>query len=154
MGVANPGVNVASVLIDRGRNGNCRLGGWYGFQHQDSPTEYIRKMARGSDKDRQRAHDDLVTLAREIGDKNLEKFAGDVKAYYDQAWQLARSQLAIMEIRAQMSNLKRPIPTIQTSTVRSVESPATVVTSLPGIGATLAGIVVTFAVIAVHQALV
>jgi len=75
----------------------------------------FRRIARGTDKERQRAHDEVVTVAREIGDKNLEKFAGDVKAYYDAAWAIARRELAIMEIRATMATLKRPIQTFTTS---------------------------------------
>jgi hypothetical protein len=75
----------------------------------------FRRLAGESAKGRERAHDDLVTLARELGNEELEKFAGDAKAYYDQAWDIIHSQKVILEIRAQMSNLKRPIPTFQTS---------------------------------------
>ena len=55
-------------------------------------------------------------IARELGDPALEKYAGDVKAYFDRYWQVMRERNnAITEVRATMSTLKRPIPTFTTS---------------------------------------
>ncbi len=75
----------------------------------------FRRLAGDSDRGRQKAYEDIVTLARELESPELEKYAGEAKAYYDQAWEIARRQMALMEIRAQLATLKRPIPTFQTS---------------------------------------
>jgi len=76
----------------------------------------IRDIAYGSKKKCEAAHEELVTIARERDIPGLEKFAGDVKAYFDRYWTLVReSQKVTTEVRAAMTKLKRPIPTFQTS---------------------------------------
>lgn len=75
----------------------------------------LRRIAYGTAKECQEGYDDLVSLARENDNLELEKFAADAKAYYDRYWQLVREQNALTEVRATMSRLKRPIPTFTTS---------------------------------------
>ncbi|MEN8150190.1 MAG: hypothetical protein ABFS86_10225 [Planctomycetota bacterium] len=75
----------------------------------------IRDVAYGSKKKCDAAHEELVTIARERKIKGLEKYAGDVKAYFDKYWKLMRErQSATTEVRATMTRLKRPIPTFTT----------------------------------------
>lgn len=77
----------------------------------------LRLIAYGTKDQCEKAHADLVTLARESDNEALEKFAGDVKAYFDQYWQIVKKQneMALTEVRATISRLKRPIPTFTTS---------------------------------------
>jgi len=76
----------------------------------------LRDIAYGSKKKCEAAHEQLVTIARERRIDGLEKFAGDVKAYFDRYWTLVRkNQTALTEVRATMTRLKRPIPTFTTS---------------------------------------
>jgi hypothetical protein len=75
----------------------------------------FRRLAGPGAKEREKAHEEVVTLARELKDPGLEAFAGDAKAYYDRAWEIVQSQLALVEVRATLATLKRPIPTFQTS---------------------------------------
>jgi hypothetical protein len=74
----------------------------------------FRNIAYGSEKQAVKAVKDVETIATEIGDPNLAKVAKDAKAWYDRAWQQIRQQV-IAETRVTWSNLKRPIPTLQTS---------------------------------------
>ena len=77
----------------------------------------LRLIAYGTGEQCAKAHEDLVTLAREHENEALEKFAGEVKAYFDQYWQIVKKQneMALTEVRATISRLKRPIPTFTTS---------------------------------------
>jgi hypothetical protein len=75
----------------------------------------FRRLAGPGAKEREKAHREIVTLARELPDPGLEQFAGEAKAYYDRAWEIVQSQLALLEVRATLATLKRPIPTFQTS---------------------------------------
>ena len=92
-------------------------------QRQKEARDFQRKLrklvqliAYGTGKQSVKAHDELVTIARENGDPAMEKFAGDVKAYFDRYWQVVREKAtALTEVRATMSRLKRPIPTFTTS---------------------------------------
>jgi len=76
----------------------------------------IRDIAYGSKRRCDSAHKELVTIAREKKIAGLEKFAGDVKAYFDRYWTVVRErQNALTEVRATMTKLKRPIPKFTTS---------------------------------------
>jgi tetratricopeptide (TPR) repeat protein len=76
----------------------------------------LRDVAYGSKKKCDAAYDELITIARKREMPGLEKYAGDVKAYFDRYWTLVRAnQKVTTEVRAAMSKLKRPIPTLQTS---------------------------------------
>jgi hypothetical protein len=76
---------------------------------------WIHHVAYGTQKQCDKAYDEAVTFARAHDNDKFEKYLGDVKAWFDSYWKTARDiQKGTFEIRATMSNLKRPIPTIQT----------------------------------------
>jgi hypothetical protein len=81
---------------------------------QAKVNQLVRAMASPSASVRSRYYRRLVTLAREIESSELEKAAGEVKAWYDEAYRLL-AQRAMLEVRAQVATLKRPIPTFTTS---------------------------------------
>jgi hypothetical protein len=92
---------------------------------QRTLTRAFRRLAGSSDRAREKAYDEIVTLAREVGSGELEEFAAKAKSYYEQAWGIVRSQTGIMEIRAQWTRLKRPIPTL-TTTLGALSTPVTI----------------------------
>lgn len=62
----------------------------------------------------------LQEYAEKIGDASLAQFASDVASYYNESWRAVKAEwegasTATVEVRATMSQLKRPIPVIQTS---------------------------------------
>ena len=81
---------------------------------QGKVNRLVQAMASPSPSVRKRYHRQLVTMAREIESPELEKAAGEVKAWYDEAYRLL-AQRALLEVRAQVATLKRPIPTFTTS---------------------------------------
>jgi hypothetical protein len=77
---------------------------------------WFRDIAYGTKKRCDKSYDEVVTFARERKNEKLEKYAGDVKAYFDRYWKAVRDQQkGTLEIRATMSRLKRPIPSFTTN---------------------------------------
>ncbi len=81
---------------------------------QAKVTAFVKAMASPSKAVRKKYHRNLVTLARKLESPELEKKANEVAAWYDQAYQ-ALAARGLIEVRAQMATLKRPIPTFSTS---------------------------------------
>lgn len=78
----------------------------------------VAKMASPKRKTRLEGKVGLQQYAESIGDANLAQYATDVAAYYNAAWGAVLEQYratATIEVRATMTNLKRPIPTLTTS---------------------------------------
>ena len=83
---------------------------------QEQVTTLVRAMASPSASRRDRAYRKLVTVAHEWKSPELVEKAGQVKAWYDEAYRiLAERQMVLTEVRATMATLKRPIPTFTTS---------------------------------------
>ena len=57
----------------------------------------------------------LVATAKEMGDTGLEASAPDFRLYYDRVYEEIESARALMQIRAQVVTLKRPIQKFTTS---------------------------------------
>lgn len=66
----------------------------------------------------------LVDVAREMADPGLEARAPEIRAYYDRVYEEIERARALMEIRAKVVTLKRPIPTFTTS-LGAFSSPVT-----------------------------
>ena len=97
------------VLFERDQTYRTRV-----MAIQTRVSALVRSMASPSKAVRKKYHRELVTLARKIESPELEVKANEVAAWYDEAYAtLARRGL--LEIRAQMATLKRPIPTFSTS---------------------------------------
>jgi hypothetical protein len=58
---------------------------------------------------------ELQAYAESIGDTRLGDFASDVAAFYNAQWTAVRQALVLVEVRATLTTLKRPIPTFTTS---------------------------------------
>jgi hypothetical protein len=84
----------------------------------------LRQVADPDAQVRERGEKALVEAAREMGDLGLEARAAEVRNYYDLAYrEIARAQ-ALIQVRAQVVTLKRPIPTFRTS-LGAFSSPVT-----------------------------
>ena len=81
---------------------------------QAKVSAFVKGMSSPSKAVRKKYHRELVTLAREIQSPELEKKANEVAAWYDQAYR-ALAARGLLEVRATMATLKRPIPTFTTS---------------------------------------
>jgi hypothetical protein len=81
---------------------------------QAKVTALIRAMSSPSPSIRVRYYRDLITLARKVKSPELEKAANEVKAWYDKAYRVL-AERALLEVRATVASLKRPIPTLSTS---------------------------------------
>jgi len=57
----------------------------------------------------------LVEVARELADPGLEANAPEIRSYYDRAYEEISRARALVQIRAQVVTLKRPIKTLSTS---------------------------------------
>ncbi len=57
----------------------------------------------------------LVAVAREMADPGLEANAPEIRTYYDQAYEEISRARALVQVRAQVVTLKRPIKTLSTS---------------------------------------
>ncbi len=75
---------------------------------------FVKAMASPSKAVRRKYHRKLVTLARKIESPELEKKANEVAAWYDDAYAAVAAR-GLIEVRAQMATLKRPIPKFTTS---------------------------------------
>lgn len=78
----------------------------------------IARMASPKRKTRLAGKIDLQQYAETIGDARLGQFAADVAAHYNERWRMVvehHRATAKIEVRATMSTLKRPIPTLTTS---------------------------------------
>jgi len=73
---------------------------------------------------RARGERDLAAAAREMADPDLEARAPEVRAYYDRVYEEIDRARALMEIRAKVVTLKRPIPRFTTS-LGALSSPVT-----------------------------
>jgi hypothetical protein len=75
----------------------------------------LRKVAAASAATRAEGEKALVAVAKEIGDSGLEAKAGEIRTYYDRLYEEIESARAVVQVRAQLVTLKRPIPTFTTS---------------------------------------
>jgi hypothetical protein len=78
----------------------------------------VRKMSSRKRATRKAGKLALQKYAQQIGDERLAAFAGEVATYYNAQWRAVKRRLqaqALTEVRATHSQLKRPIPTFQTS---------------------------------------
>lgn len=57
----------------------------------------------------------LVAVAKEMADPGLEARAPEIRTYYDQAYEEISRARALIQVRAQVVTLKRPIKSFQTS---------------------------------------
>jgi hypothetical protein len=84
----------------------------------------LRKVAAEDAETRALGERDLVAVAKEMGDTDLEARAPEVRAYYDEVYGEIRRARAMLEIRAKVVTLKRPIPRFTTS-LGAFSSPVT-----------------------------
>ena len=80
-----------------------------------SLNEALRLVADPEPSVRRRGEAALVETAKEMGDTGLEASAPDFRAYYDRVYEEIESARALMQIRAQVVTLKRPIQKFTTS---------------------------------------
>jgi hypothetical protein len=87
--------------------------------HLRTIRDAIGKMASPKRRTRADGRIGLQQYAERMGDPGLAQFASDVASYYNEAWRLVKTEweggTATVEVRATATNLKRPIPTIETS---------------------------------------
>lgn len=84
-------------------------------------------LARVADPDprvRVRGEAELASVARAMGEPELEARAPEVRAYYDRFHEEVARARALVEVRTQLVTLKRPIPTFTTS-LGAFSSPVT-----------------------------
>jgi hypothetical protein len=84
-------------------------------QHEKTIKGCVSKMSSMKRKNRAAAKVALQNYAESIGDLRLGEFATQVADYYNASWRQVRESLVLVEVRATMSRLKRPIPTLSTS---------------------------------------
>lgn len=84
-------------------------------KHVKTIRESVAKMQSMKRKTRLAGKLDLQAYAESIGDTRLGEFASDVAAFYNAQWAEIRRELVLVEVRATLSTLKRPIPTLTTS---------------------------------------
>lgn len=75
----------------------------------------LRRLADPDAAERRRGERELVTVAKERGDHDTVAKAPEVRAWYDNYYRELATARAMLEVRAQVVTLKRPIPTFQTS---------------------------------------
>ena len=75
----------------------------------------LRRVAAAEPQVRLQGERDLVAVAREMGDPDLEARAPEVRGYYDRVYEEIHSARALLQVRAQVVTLKRPIQQFQTS---------------------------------------
>ena len=80
-----------------------------------SLNEALRLVADPDPSTRRRGESALVATAKEMGDTGLEASAPDFRIYYDRVYDEIESARALMQIRAQVVTLKRPIQKFTTS---------------------------------------
>jgi hypothetical protein len=84
-------------------------------KHVKTIRESVVKMQSMKRKSRLAGKLELQAYAESIGDTRLGEFASDVAAFYNAQWAEIRRALVLVEVRATLSTLKRPIPTFTTS---------------------------------------
>lgn len=88
-------------------------------EHVKTIRDSIAKMQSPLRKPRKEGKLALIRYAEKIGDTGLVDFAGRVAAFYNESWRQIKLEqdaaTATVTVRAAKSELKRPIPTIQTS---------------------------------------
>jgi hypothetical protein len=75
----------------------------------------FRRLADPDSAVRRKGESDLVAVAKEMGELDLEVRAPELRAYYDRAYEEISSARALVQVKAQLVTLKRPIPTFTTS---------------------------------------
>ncbi|MCE9634857.1 MAG: hypothetical protein K8T90_04055 [Planctomycetes bacterium] len=79
----------------------------------------IAKMSSPKRKVRMEGRVALQEYAETLGDPSLAQFATQVATYYNESWRAVKAEseggTATVDVRATMTQLKRPIPTIETS---------------------------------------
>lgn len=87
--------------------------------HKKKVQDCVQRMSSPRRLVRQKARTELQSYAEGRGDLELASFASRVADHYNGEWREVRRILsrgtALTEVRATMSKLKRPIPTITTS---------------------------------------
>lgn len=80
-----------------------------------SLNEALRLVADPDASIRRRGEAALVSTAKELGDTGLEASAPEFRLYYDRVYEEIESARALLQIRAQVVTLKRPIQKFTTS---------------------------------------
>lgn len=83
--------------------------------HRRSLNAALRRVADADPKVRLAGEKDLVEVARSMGEMDLEARAPEIRAYYDRFHEEIVAARALVQVRAQLVTLKRPIPTLTTS---------------------------------------
>lgn len=86
--------------------------------HMKKIRECIGRMSSPRRATRKDGKFGLQQYAEKIGDPGLAQFATQVAGYYNEAWRAVKAEwegTATLEVRATKAELKRPIPTIETS---------------------------------------
>ncbi len=84
-------------------------------KHVKTIRDSLARMQSMKRKTRLAGKLELQAYAESIGDTRLGGFATDVAAFYNAQWAEIRRALVLVEVRATLSTLKRPIPTFTTS---------------------------------------
>jgi hypothetical protein len=83
--------------------------------HRRTLNAALRRVADADPKVRLAGEKDLVEVARSMGEADLEARAPEIRAYYDRFHEEIVAARALLQVRAQLVTLKRPIPTLTTS---------------------------------------
>lgn len=88
--------------------------------HVRKIKDSVAKMSSPRRKVRLEGKVALQDYAERIGDPSLAQFATDVADWYNESWRVVKAEweaaaTATVEVRATMSQLKRPIPVLETS---------------------------------------
>lgn len=84
-------------------------------KHVKAIRDSVAKMQSMKRKTRLAGKLELQAYAESIGDTRLGAFASDVASFYNAQWAAVREALVLVEVRATLATLKRPIPTFTTS---------------------------------------
>ena len=75
----------------------------------------LRRLADASPGVRALGEQDLLAVAKEMGDPDLEAKVPEVRAYYDRVYEEIERSRALIQVHATIATLKRPIPKFTTS---------------------------------------
>jgi hypothetical protein len=84
-------------------------------KHVKTIRASLTKLSSMKRKTRAEGKLELQKYAESIGDTKLGSFATEVAQYMNSYWRSYREALVLVEVRATMATLKRPIPTFTTS---------------------------------------
>jgi hypothetical protein len=84
-------------------------------KHVKTIRAALTKISSMKRKTRAEGKLELQKYAESIGDTKLGSFATEVAQYMNSYWKSYREALVLVEVRATMATLKRPIPTLTTS---------------------------------------